>query len=313
MSRRRIGQQSLRFSDVGSVVSSLARLSCLIDWAPIEAVLGDIYMAAKGEPAWPPLVLFKAMLLAVWYDLSDVKLSEALDDRASFRRFCGFSAQEATPERTAFVRLRKVLAERGLDKALFDEVTRQLKAKAIRVKTGTLVDATIIASARKGDDEARWVKHKGRKAVHGFKAHVGADADTALVEQVFITPANVNDGKAGPAALPDDPGDVFADSAYRGDHFNNAVRAKDGTPRVIITHVWSSAQDTKATLAYLDAHNRSIYRVRGRIEKIFGTWKRSYGLHRMRWCGLAKAAVQVRLTAIAYNLKRTLNLLDQPA
>ena len=31
-----------------------------------------------------------------------------------------------------------------------------------------------------------------------------------------------------------------------------------------------------------------------------------YGLRRMRWRGLAKAAIQVRLTAIAYNLKRTL-------
>nr|WP_245270047.1 transposase [Nitrobacter hamburgensis] len=30
------------------------------------------------------------MLLAVWYDLSDVKLAGALDDRASFRRFCGW-------------------------------------------------------------------------------------------------------------------------------------------------------------------------------------------------------------------------------
>jgi IS5 family transposase len=29
----------------------------------------------------------------------------------------------------------------------------------------------------------------------------------------------------------------------------------------------------------------------------------------MRWRGLAKAAVQVHLTAIAYNLKRTMNIL----
>ena len=77
----------------------------------------------------------------------------------------------------------------ALDKALFDEITAQLKTKAIRVKTGTLVDATIIASASDEDGEARWVKHKGRAAVHGFKAHVGADADTALVEEVAITPA----------------------------------------------------------------------------------------------------------------------------
>ncbi|MEW9853593.1 transposase, partial [Novosphingobium sp. M1R2S20] len=31
------------------------------------------------------------LLLSIWYDLSDVKLAEALDDRASFRRFCGFA------------------------------------------------------------------------------------------------------------------------------------------------------------------------------------------------------------------------------
>ncbi|MER9204041.1 hypothetical protein NKH74_33970 [Mesorhizobium sp. M0933] len=57
----------------------------------------------------------------------------------------------------------------GLDKTLFDEITGQLKAKAIRVKTGTLVDATIIASASEDDEEGHWVKHKGRPAVHGYK------------------------------------------------------------------------------------------------------------------------------------------------
>jgi IS5 family transposase len=311
MARRRIGQEALRFSSTGSGLSSLDRLASLVDLTRIEALLSDIHSAAKGEPAWPPLALFKAMLIAVWYDLSDVKFAEALDDRASFRRFCGFSLDEATPERTAFVRPRKALIARGLDKALFDAVTRQLKAKADSVKTGTLVDATIIASACEGDGDARWVRHKGRRAMHGFKAHVGADADTALVEEVAITPANVNDGKAGPEALPDDPGEVFADSAYRGDHFGRAVRAKGGIPRVIATGMWGA--DTRKTLARLGAYNRPIHKVRRPIEKIFGTWKRSYGLRRMRWCGLAKAAVQVRLTAIAYNLKRTLNILSQPA
>jgi IS5 family transposase len=311
MARRRIGQETFRFSSSGSGASPLDRLASVIDWSAIDALLGDIHTAAKGEPAWPPLALFKAMLIAVWYDLSDVKLAEALDDRSSFRRFCGFTSDEATPERTAFVRLRQALIERGLDKVLFEAVTGQLKAKAVRVKTGTLVDATIIASAREGDGDARWVKHKGRKAVHGFKAHVGADADTALVEEVAITPANINDGKAGPDTLPDDPGDVFADSAYRGNHFGAAVRARGGTPRVIATGMWG--KDTRKTLARLAAYNRPIHKIRGRIEKIFGTWKRSYGLRRMRWCGLAKAAVQVRLTAIAYNMKRTLNILSQPA
>ena len=37
---------------------------------------------------------------------------------------------------------------------------------------------------------------------------------------------------------------------------------------------------------------------------MFGTWKRCYGLRRMRWLGLAKAGLQVRLATMAYNLRR---------
>ena len=116
------------------------------------------------------------LLLSISYDLSDAKLAEALDDRASLRRFCGFSGSEATPERTAFVRYRRTLVAHGLGVALFDAVTGKLKARAVTVKVGTLVDATIITFASQDDSEGRWVNHKGRNAVHGFKAHVGAIA-----------------------------------------------------------------------------------------------------------------------------------------
>lgn len=49
--------------------------------------------------------------------------------------------------------------------------------------------------------------------------------------------------------------------------------------------------------------------MRGRIEKVFGTAKRCYGQRPMRWLGLVKASLQVRLTAIAYNLRRSWRLL----
>lgn len=226
MAHRSIGQEQLGFVIGARSASSLDELEGLIDWNPVAKLLRPLYPATKGEPAWPPLAMFKALLLSVWYDLSDVKLAEALDDRVSFRRFCGFSRSEATPERTAFVRYRGKLVEHNLDRTLFETVTVQLKARAVTVKTGTMVDATVIASASEEDDDGRWVKHKGKPAVHGFKAHVGADATSALVEKISVTPANVNDGRAGPDALPDDPGEVFADSAYRGLHFGDAVRAK---------------------------------------------------------------------------------------
>src|SRR3954447_17810486 len=64
----------------------------------------------------------------------------------------------------------------------------------------------------------------------------------------------------------------------------------------------------QAALDRLKAHNAKVRRVRCRIEKVFGTIKRSYGLRRMRWIGLAKAGLQARLTAIAYNLRRSFGI-----
>jgi IS5 family transposase len=111
--------------------------------------------------------------------------------------------------------------------------------------------------------------------------------------------------------LPDNPGELVADSAYRGNHFRDAVRAKGGIPRIVATGMWG--RDEQETRRKLHEWNQPSQRVRGRIEKIFGTWKRCYGLRRMRWRGLAKAAVQVHLTAIAYNLKRAMKILAVPA
>src|SRR5215211_3688480 len=307
MARRRIGQEHLRLGERESRrTGSLDVVQGLIAWAAIDRHLALIYASAKGEQAWPPLSIFKALLLAVWYDLSDVKLAEALDDRASFRRFCGFAAEEPTPERTAFVRFRRALLARALDRVLFAAVTDQLDAQGVIVKTGTLVDATLIASASiKSDDEARWAGHRRKKPIHGYKAHVATDEAGGLVRSVEITTANVHDGIMLEAVLPQEPGEVYADSAYAADRFTNVIRARGGVPRVVYTSTWGGP----AALTRLEAWNAQVRAVRGRIEKVFGTWKRSYGLRRMRWLGLAKAGLQVRLTAIAYNLRRSATLL----
>jgi IS5 family transposase len=310
MARRKIGQERFSFLD-GAKQTELDALDSLVDWSAIDGSMADISCSSKGEPGWPPLCLFKAFLLARWYDLSDVKLAEALDDRASFRRFCGFARHEPTPERTAFVRFRKALTERGLGECLFEIITEQLRSKHVSVRRGTLIDATIIASASKQDEEARFIKHKGKKAVHGYKAHVASDETTDLVEKVRITPANVNDGRAGCDVVPDNPGQVYADSAYRGPRFRRAVENRGGVARIVQVGVW--AHDEATAKQMLRKVNGPIHKVRGRIEKIFGTWKRSYGMRTMAHRGLAKATLQVQLCAIAYNLKRSLNILRAAA
>jgi transposase, IS5 family len=156
MARRRIGQEQLRLrTDQSRRCGSLDEIAGLVDWAEIDRHLVPITASAKGEQAWPPLALFKAHRLAVWYDLSDGTRAEALDDRASVRRFCGFASDEPTPERTACVRFRRELVGRSLDRGLFEAVTCQLDGKGVVVRTGTLIDATVIASATAKDDEAR--------------------------------------------------------------------------------------------------------------------------------------------------------------
>jgi IS5 family transposase len=184
MARRQIGQEELRLVDGTPTrcTNSLDEISGLIDWSEIDRHLTPIYASATGEQGWPPLAMVKALLLSIWYDLSDVKLAEALDDRASFRRFCGFAASEGTPERTAFVRFRRELTARSLDRVLFETINQQLDGKNVMVKTGTLVDATIIASASiTKDAEARWVGHRRKAPVHGYKAHVACDGDGGIV------------------------------------------------------------------------------------------------------------------------------------
>ena len=166
-----------------------------------------------------------------------------------------------------------------------------------------LTDATLIPSASPKDGEGRWAGHRRRKPKHGYKAHVATDQEAGLIRGVEVTTANVHDAAELAAILPDAPGDTYGDSAYQGDRPQRVIRARGGRPCVVYTGGFGGA----AAAERLQAHNAAVRRVRGRIEKVFGTCKRSYGLRRMRWLGLAKAGLQVRLTAIAYNLRRSMS------
>lgn len=234
MARRRIGREDFIARAQARAASSLTELTTLLDWREIDHMLAKISAAAKGEQGWPPLTLFRAMLPASWYDLSDVRLAEALDGRASFRRFCGFALNEPTPERTAFMRFRAQLVHRGLDQPLFELVTRQLDTRGVVVRTGTLVDAIPLPSASiRHDEEARWAGHRRRKPVHGHKAQVATDQDAGLIGGVEITTTNVHDAAELATLLPDALGEVYSDSASMGSKSNAAILARGGTPRVV--------------------------------------------------------------------------------
>ena len=133
--------------------------------------------------------------------------------------------------------------------------------------------------------------------MHGYEAHVATDQDAGLIRGIEVTTANVHDAAELTAILPDAPGDTYSGSAYTGSKPEAAIRARGGTPRVAHTGTWGG--ETARTR--LLVHNAQVRRVRCRIEKVFGAAKRCYGMRGMRWIGLAKAGLQVRLAAMAYS------------
>lgn len=75
MAHRRIGQERLGFASEARSASSLDGLSGTLDWAEVAGLPAGIHANAKGEATLPPLAMFKALLLSIWHDLSDVKLA----------------------------------------------------------------------------------------------------------------------------------------------------------------------------------------------------------------------------------------------
>ena len=203
------------------------KLGRLLDWTPFEKILGVVYASAKGRPSHPVLLLFKALLLQTWYTFSDYALEEALDDRLSFRRFTGLGSSEKSPDHSVFSRFRDQLIKHGIHDCLFDELNRQMDAKGLILKQGTLIDATVIEAAPKKphanedgtggrspqDPDADWTK-KGGKYYFGYKAHVGIDQGSELVRKIAMTPAHIHDGNMFESALSGDEDWAFADKAY---------------------------------------------------------------------------------------------------
>ncbi|HXK90352.1 MAG TPA: transposase [Thermosynergistes sp.] len=82
------------------------RVDELIDWDPIEKRLESLYDPSNGRPSYPPLMMFKALLLQRWFNLSDRGLAEATADRLSFQSFLGLSLTDPIPIEATFCRFR---------------------------------------------------------------------------------------------------------------------------------------------------------------------------------------------------------------
>jgi transposase, IS5 family len=299
----------------------LERISGLLDWSRIEALVTGVRSGETGRPPYRPLVMVRALLLQQWYGLSDPGLEEALSDRVSFRRFCGLGLDEMTPDETTLCRFRNALKDTSLGEALFAEVMRQVEAAGFVIKTGTLIDASLVASAvrppRDGsspkgiesrsphDPDANWTRRgKDRRLFFGYKLHVGVDQGSGLIRSRRLTPAKVYESEVADELVLGDEKAIYADKAYEKHSRRAALKARGIKDR--IQHRRSRMQ--RQLPYWQSVRNKLIGNIRSAVERTFSVLKCRYRLARLRYRGLAANALHVDLIAIAYNLDRTARL-----
>lgn len=294
----------------------LDRIAAVLDWSSIERLVSVLHAAPEGRKAYPPLVMVKVLLLQQWYGLSDPRLEEALSDTLSFRRFVGLGLDDGTPDHSTISRFRSALRDQHLDAALFDEVAAQLERRGLVLKHGTLMDATIVeaqagkpsykeGAGTKGaaDPDADWTR-KGGKSSYGYKAHVAVDQGSGLIRRAILTPAKTYESEVADDLIIGDEAAVYADRAY--EHKARRARLKARGVKDRIMH--RSHKNQPALPYWQKRRNQLISPIRAAVERVFGAFKRCYGYTRVRYFSLAANFTQLRLLAIAYNLRRAIVL-----
>jgi len=197
-----------------------------IDWNSIEAVLTGHYQVGtskEGADAYPPLLLFKGLLLQKWFHIdSDPELESQINDRISFKKFLGLSVNDPSPDHSTFSRFRKRLTKNTLDQ-INSVILRQFEQQGLNINEGVAIDARLVKSASRPvsnekleqlrekhdspegrldkngnpkkfsrDIESDWNAMKD-DPLFGLKEHASVDVNNGFILATTMTPASVND------------------------------------------------------------------------------------------------------------------------
>ena len=274
-----------------------------------------------GRPPFDNVMMFKVLILQRLFNLSDDQTEYQITDRISFQRFLGLSLGEKVPDAKTIWLFRNTLAEAGIVDALFSQFNQMLEERGIITHKGTIVDATFVDAPRQRnsrdenkqikngeipegwenephkmaqkDTDARWTK-KGNETHFGYKDHVKVDADSKLVTDYAVTPANVHDSNEFEAFFNEKDEAAYADSAYAGKEL----------PEHVKNEVCEKGYRNKPLTDEQKENNRRKSKIRSRIEHVFGFMTMSMHGLTVRTIGLRRAAFNIGLTNLVYNLCR---------
>ena len=302
-----------------AALEELDGVNNLIDWTCIESMLSHLHNKRHGEKAWPPLMMFKALLLQSWYSLSDPGLEKQLARDLLFRRFVDLSLSESVPDHSTFWRFRNLLEKDNLLQVLLDEINTQLSNQGLLIRSGevSIIDASVIEARNsrpnkdKGgqntqDPEAGYNVKQGSdgkmKTTYGFKAHANVDED-GFIKTYDFTAGNIHDSNVFETLLTGNEKEAYADSAYKS-HEHDELLSKKGVRNRVLERAYRNTpltENQKRT-------NKMNSGVRSIVERVFGVLKLHYGMKKARYFGLSRNKARFGLMSLAYNIKRGLSI-----
>lgn len=290
----------------------LEEVDKVLDFPRIEKLLMEMYRGNTGRPPIPPLMLFKALLLESWYDLSDVEVVQEIHDRRSFERFVGEGVRDYHVDDTTLVKFRERLRETGLMERVWALVQQGLDRKKLLVKKGAIVDSTLVEGACKPeskredgtpvDGDVHYTSRNG-KAVDGMKVHVGQDEKSGLIRRMRLSHIEEHDHEHFGQMIPRGVKRAYADKAYKSAQHDEYLRER-GIQNRVLNRAWRGQELTRRQVK----QNKAWGGVRSRVEATMSTLKRWCSMGRMRYYGMARNKLWILVCGIAFNGKRAVKL-----
>ena len=291
----------------------LDEMNLVIPWSQLLGLIAPYAPAGKtGRPPFATEVMLRIHLLQQFFGHSDPAMEEALHDIPLYREFAKLDAGiTRLPDESTILRFRHMLEQNDLGAQILATVNAKLIDRGLMLKTGTVVDATLIAapSSTKNDkgerDPEMHQTKKGNQWHFGMKAHIGVDADSGLVHTVTTTPANAHDVTQARALLHGQEEVVFADSGYRGVEKRQEIQDKHAGVDWEIAMMpgkRKALDKTKASQALTDRIEKIKASIRAKVEHPFRVIKCQFGHRKTRYRGLAKNTSQLLVMFALSNL-----------
>ena len=198
-------------------------MEAVVPWSELGALIEPHYpKAGKGRQPVGLGIMPRICFLQHWFNLSDPGAEDALYESPVLRGFAGVDlGRAAAPDETTILNFRHLLEKHDLCGKMLDVVNLYLDRKGIRISTGTIVDATIIAapSSTKNEKKVRDPEmhqtKRGGQYYFGAKAHIGVDSYESVVHSVCKSAASVHDKHMLPDLLHGEEKKVWGDAGYR--------------------------------------------------------------------------------------------------